>query len=176
MKRTLTSRGLAVVFACLGLVAVATAPASAAVSGPNPRHLVVATGTWSSPAPSIVDVTSQGNKYLIDLAGSTTTVGDFVGQSTYTMRLLFDPPTLSSSGTLHETFSATLPHRGSGRLTFSEYTTIQPDGSLVVAGSVVSGTGVFLGAHGFVLFTGTTDPSGPSPSAGSYVMALDLAR
>ncbi len=136
---------------------------------------MLATGPWSDPGATITGITPQGADYLVDFAGSTSTAGDLIGQSTYTMHVLYDPATNVSTGSVQERFSATLPNRGSGTFTLAEHVSVKGDGSLLVTGYVVSGTGIFHGANGYDVFTGTTDPSGTGPSTGSYVMVFDLA-
>ncbi len=178
MKRTLISRGLVVVSACLAVIGLGAGPVSA--TGTQHRrqarhHLVLATGTWSDPGATITGITPQGSDYLVDFVGSTSTAGDLLGQSRYTMHVVYDPVANTSTGSVDETFSATLPNRGSGTFTLAEHVSVKGDGSLLVTGYVVSGTGIFRGANGLDVFTGTTDPSGTGPSAGSYVMVFDLA-
>lgn len=177
MKRTLIRRGLVVV--CAGLVAGAltAAPAMASSSrGRSHHHRVVASGGWTDPGTTIVSVTPQGDKYLVDATGSTTTTGGFAGTSSYTMRLLWDPVSLASSGHVDETFTASLAGRGSGHLVLSEHIDTKGDGSTEVRGRIVGGDGVFRGADGFVRFVGHTDPSGSSPASGTYRVWIDLAN
>jgi hypothetical protein len=175
MKRTLTSRGLAVVFVCAAVSGLLVGPASAARSRLAPRTAVVASGTWTDPGPTITSVTPEGDKYLIDFTGSTTSSGDFTGTSAYTMSLLWDPATNDSRGSERETWSATLAGYGSGHLTLAERDEVNGDGSLLVTGRIIGGDGVFRGAVGFAAWTGTTDPSGSSPSSGTYQMLIVLA-
>ena len=176
MKHNVRNRGLAVVFVGLAVMGmtVATASASPAQATPRPRIAFVS-GTWTDPGATVTSVTPQGSKYLVGLAGSTTTTGDLVGQSEYTFQVVFDPATNTSVGTGHERFDATIVGVGSGHLEIDEHIKVNGDGSEMVVGVIVGGDGAFRHAGGVLVFTGTTvDPSQATSGTGQYWMVINL--
>ena len=184
MIRTLTSRGLAVVFACLMVVGLSVGPASAGGWHPAHRpHRVVLTGTWIDPG-AIIDLitpNAAGTAAKVDMHGGTIAKGEFAGTSTYVMSVTYDVATGDSDGFSTETYSARLGRWGHGHVTFAEHVHVAQNGDTVVDAFIKSGDGVFRGAHGYARFKGSStpvDPENPSspPSAGPYVMWIDLVR
>jgi len=176
MKHNVRNRGLAVVFVCLAVMGMTAATASASPTQAHPRpRVVLASGTWTDPGPTITSVTPQGSTYLVGLAGSTTTTGDMVGHSDYTFQVVFDPATNSLAGSGHERFDATIAAIGSGHLDIDEHIKVNGDGSEMVVGVIVGGDGAFRHAGGVLVFTGNTDdPSQPTAGTGPYWMAITL--
>ncbi|WP_426571686.1 hypothetical protein [Aquihabitans sp. McL0605] len=176
MKRTLTIRCLAVGLVCLAISGLNAGSASALGRVSHHHTVVTASGTWVDPGPTITSVTPAGDKYQVDMTGGTTSTGDFTGVSTYTLSVIFDPALNTLIGCARETYAATLAGRGSGHVTFAERVRVNADGSEVVTGYIVAGDGVFRDARGLAVFRGTTDPTGPNPSTGSYQMLIELAQ
>ncbi len=184
MSRTLTSRGLAVVFVGLAVLGLSAGPATAWGWHPvhRPHHLAV-TGTWLDPGGTIdqITVNDAGTAAQVDLHGGTITKGGFAGTSTYTLSVSYDLATNVSDGYGTERYAATLGRWGQGHVTFSEHVHVAANGDTVVDAFIVGGDGVFRGAHGYARFQGTStpvDPSNPNPStsSGPYVMWVDLAH
>ncbi len=186
MSRTLTSRGLAVVFASLAVVGVSAAPAFAGGRhSDHHRHSRVFTGTWQDAGPTIDTITpnADGTAATVTMHGSTVTQGDFAGTSTYTMTANYDVATAVSDGTVRETYTATLGRRGRGHVTLVEHAHVASNGDTVVTGRMVNGDGVFRNARGYARFTGTSEPVPADPNttsgnrvSGTYVMRIDLDR
>jgi hypothetical protein len=178
MRRTLTSCGLAVVIVTATALSLTGGTASARDGhGHGPHHLVL-TGTWVDPGPAIdsVNGTAYPDRYLVIGHGGTSINGGFAGQSTYSLTDLFDVTTNDSNGFAIETFDAAVAGHGSGHVTFSERITLDgATGTEVISGPMVAGDGLFAGAHGYVRYEGSTDPSGPANATGTYRMWIDLA-
>jgi len=182
MQRTLIGRGLAVVSTVVAVAGLAAGPAAASQvralgrhESNGHRHLVV-TGGFTDPGPAIDTVTPDGSDYIVAMHGSTTTTGGFAGTSTYQMTVRYDPVTFASTGTVTETFAATLANRGSGNVSLAETVEVRTDGSETVVATITGGDGVFRHARGRMVFTGQTDPSGSNPSTGTYRLWIDLGR
>ena len=63
-----------------------------------------------------------------------------------------------------------------GHVFLRERVVIDGNGTTTVTGPIVGGDGGFRGAHGFVRFTGATDPTGSGAGSGTYVVRLALDR
>jgi hypothetical protein len=177
MRRTLTGRGLAVVSVLLAGVLSPAALAAATPSSPDPvpYRVVVARGTWTDPGP-VIDTTTPrpDGKILVEAHGGTHATGTFAGDSTYHLTVVFDPATGLTVGRNIETWNASIAGRGSGHLTFAEHVHQDGDGSIRVTGIVTGGDGVFTGATGLAVWTGSFGPTGAG--GGTYSMLLGLTR
>ena len=162
--------GLSAALAALFVIGVFTVPASA-----SEHRQIVATGSWTDPGAVIDSATPTGKGYILKMHGGTTTVGDFAGTSTYTLTARANLSTGVTIARSREIFTAVLGTRGTGHVTFDETVVVRADGTEVVTGTIVTGDGVFTGAHGSDRFVGTTDPRGANPATGTYRIVFSLA-
>ena len=174
-----TARGLAVVSALLAAFGAAAPAATAATppADPVPSRVLIVHSTWSDPGPVIDAATPRADgRYLVEAHGGTHATGSFAGDSTYRLSLVFDPATGLSIGRNTETWTATVAGRGGGHLNFAEHVHQEGDGSVRVTGVVTGGDGVFAGATGFGVWTGSFAGSGSDsePGQGTSTMALGL--
>jgi hypothetical protein len=177
MFRTLTGRGLAVVSALLVTLfgPVSLAAANDASPDPVPYRVVAARGTWTDPGLVIDSTTPRADGKLVVVAhGGTHSTGTFAGDSTYQTTVVFDPSTGLAVGRNIETWTADVAGRGSGHVTFVEHVHQNGDGSTRVTGVVTGGDGVFTGATGLAVWTGSFAVSGGG--SGTYAMVLGLTR
>src|SRR3954470_5298396 len=142
MSRTLTSRGLAVVFASLAVLGLSAGPASAwGGHSVHRHHIVVETGTWVDPGATIDRITPNAELTAakVDMHGGTIAKGAFAGTSSYTLSVNYDIATGVSDGRGRETYAASLAHRGRGHVTFAEHVHVAGNGDTVVIGIIVGG-------------------------------------
>jgi len=170
--RRLTRAALAVLVGGMTVVALGASGSATTLRGRDAHVLVE--GTWTDPGPTIDSVTPAGPDYEVALHGSTAVAGSFAGTSSYSFTLRVDPTNGRSHGPGQETFTASLSGKGSGTVTFAEQLHQDADGSTVVTGTVVSGTGVFQDAHGAVRFVGVSQP-GTNAGTGTSRLVLELS-
>jgi hypothetical protein len=160
-----------------GLPATAgtTPNVSAAATDPVPYRIVELHGSWVDPGQTIDAVTTRRDgKLVVDMHGGTSSTGALAGESTYGLQVVYDPATGDAIGSSTETFAATVA-RGSGNVTFAEHVHQDGDGPSRVTGVVTGGDGVFTGATGLAVWTGSQEAATKS-AAGSYTILLGLTR
>jgi len=170
--RKLTGTAFAVLAGGMTVVALGTSSSATTLRGQD-AHVMVE-GTWSDPGPTIDSITPSGPDFAVALHGNTTVAGPFTGASSYSFTLRVDRKNGKSHGPGQETFTASLDGKGSGTVTFAELLHQDADGSTVVTGTVVSGTGVFQDAHGAMRFVGVSQ-SGTNTGTGTYRLVLELS-
>jgi len=159
----------------LGLAAPGTAPVATATVV-VPYRIVELHGRWRDPGP-VIDATAPRNdgRVAVDMHGVTHATGAFAGDSTYQLRVAFDPATNEAIGSATESYAATVD-RGSGHVTFAEHVHVAGDGATRVTGVVVGGDGVFAGAVGLAIWTGSETDASTRASGGTSTMLLGLTR
>jgi len=166
----------------LGLAGAATTagpagtPPAATATDPVPYRIVELHGRWVDPGQEIDAITTRRDgKLVVSMHGGTHSTGAFAGDSTYgLLQVVFDPTTGDAIGSCTENYAATIA-RGSGHVTFAEHVHQDGDGPTRVTGVVTGGDGVFTGATGFAVWTGSRDAA-TKAATGSYTILLGLAR
>ena len=169
--------GAIIAGAILGTLAAAT-PSGAATASPMTHHNPIcqlATGTFTSPALTITDVTVDPvipTLYHYTASGGDHWTGTLTGDTTYTGPGTVDLVTGASQAYLHEVFVGTVDGVGSGRLRFSDVVTTQPPALSTVDSAVIGGHGQIARVRGGLHFVQTEvtnpDPYGNGDSAGTY--------
>ena len=137
-------------------VAAPATEVAAATTAPAARAPVVAKGTFSAdPTPYSrgVQLPDGSTKYS---GGSSVFAGDLVG--TYSYTVVYHPADASgqSNGTAEGVFVGSLTGVGDGSFTIREQSTLTPDGTASITGTLDGVSGVFVGMTG----TETTTASG----------------
>ncbi len=175
--RTTIAISAALVASLLGTVGLAV-PSGAATAVPMSHHNPIchqATGTFTSPALTITDVTPDPtipNLYHYTASGGDHWSGTLTGDTKYQGPGTVDLVTGEVQVDLHEVFIGTVDGFGSGKLRLSDHVSAFPPGLPTVDTAVTGGHGEIARVRGGLYFQTTEvtnpDPYGNGDTAGTY--------
>lgn len=96
----------------------------------------------------------------------STWFGDLTGSTSYTVVGTVNLVNGTTVGTLDETFTGTAAGIDFGTLVFRESVFVSGSGAVHLEAVIRGGTGAFSGAHGMIVFKGSSAPDGAG--AGTY--------